>query len=78
LFHRIDAAQAQVVGGHVGDHPHVAAVEAEARAEQAAPGAFEHGKFHVGLLEDDLRAERTGIVAGFQQVFVEVNAVRWW
>ena len=42
LRERVDAVQAQVVGGHVGHHGHVVAVVAEALAQDAAASHLEH------------------------------------
>ena len=75
VVERVDAAQAEVVGGDVGDDGDVAAVEAEARAEDAAAGGLEHGVVDGRVLEHHLRAGRAAHVAGQDLGAVDVDAV---
>ena len=71
----VDVLQAQVIGGHVGDDGHVAMLEAETAAHQAAARRFQHGHVHHGLLQHELRAGRTGAIALHQQAVLDVHAV---
>jgi hypothetical protein len=45
----VDAAQPEVVGGHVEHHADVALVEAEPRAQQPAARRLQHRDVDVGL-----------------------------
>ena len=76
LRHRVDAVQAEVVGGHVGDHGHVVAVVAEALAQDAAARHLEHGRVHQRVLEHHLGRLRPAHVALLDQPPVDDDAVR--
>ena len=55
LLQRLDVGQAEVVAlADVGDDGDVAAVEAEALAEDAAAGRLQHGGLDLGLMQDGL------------------------
>ena len=54
LAERVDAAEAQVVAGDVGDDGDVVAVVAQALAQDAAAGDLEHGRVDGRVLEDHL------------------------
>ena len=61
LLEGVDAAHAQVVGGHVEDDGDVVALVAEPLAEDAAAGHLEHGEVDPRVLQDHacgLRAPR--------------------
>ncbi len=55
--HGGDVVQPQVVAlAHVGDHGHLAAVKAQALRAARRPGAFEHGRVHLGVGQHVARA----------------------
>ncbi|KAG1254208.1 hypothetical protein G6F65_017137 [Rhizopus arrhizus] len=76
VFHGADVAQPQVVAhADVGDDGHVAAVEGQAFAQDAAARRFEHRSVHVGMHEHAARAARAAAVAGVDAQVVHVDAV---
>ena len=77
VLHGVDVAQAQVVGGHVGHHGHVAGVEAQAGAQHAAPRRFQHGVVDGGVAQHELGALAAGAVARSAAARPECRCRRW-
>ena len=75
LRHRLDAAQAEVVAGHVGHDGDVVAVVAEALAQDAAARDLEHRRVDRRVLEHHLRRARARHVALPDQPAVDDDAV---
>ena len=76
VFQRGDVVQAQVVAAaHVGDDGHLALVEGQAFAQQAATRGFQHRGVDVGVHQHVARAARAGAVAGIGLAAVHVHAV---
>ncbi len=76
VFDRGDVVQAQVVAlADVGDHGHLAAVEAQALAQDAAARGLEHGRIDLGVQQHVARALGAAAVAAVDLAAVDVDAV---
>ena len=76
VFDRADVVQAEVVArADVGDHGHLAAVEAQAFAQDAAARGLEHRRVDVGVDQHVARAARAAAIAGVDALAVHVDAV---
>ncbi len=76
VFHGADVGQPEVVAfAHVGDHGHVAAIEGQALAQQAAARGLEHGGVHVGMHQYIAGAARAAAVAGIDALALDVDTV---
>ncbi len=75
LLERIDAAQAEMVGGDVEAGSDVAAAITEATAQQAAACRFHDSGVDGRVTQHHLRRLRSGHVAGYGQLAVDVDAV---
>ncbi len=71
----VDAVLAEVVGADVEDGGGVAAVDAEAAAEDAAAGDLEDGEVDLGVAEDGAGGGGSGPVAGLERSFGDGHAV---
>ena len=77
IFDGVDVPQAKVVGGNIEDDPHITLLKGQTRAKNAPSGGFQHRHFNGGVLQNQLGALGAGGVAGFHQVFADINAGRW-
>ncbi len=75
LLDRVDAAQAEMIGGHVQAGGNVAALEAQAAAQHAAARRFHDGRIDRGVSQDHLGRLRAGHVARHAELAVDVDAV---
>nr|GEU28368.1 hypothetical protein [Tanacetum cinerariifolium] len=76
IFHGGDVVQAQVIAGaDVGHHGHLAAVEGQAFAQDAATGAFEDRRVHVRVQQHVAGAARAAAVAAVGLPAFDVHAV---
>ena len=75
LVQGVDAAQAQVVGADVGHHRHVVVGHPDAAAQDAAAGGLGHRQLHPGQREHLTGPARSGVVAGLDQLPVQVDPV---
>ena len=77
LFRRVDVGQPQVVAvADVRHHGHVAVVEAEPLAEDAAAGRLEHGHVDAGVDQHAAGALRAAAIAAVDAAIVDENPVR--
>ena len=76
IVHALDAAQPQVVRGHVEHGPDVALAPAEPRAHDAAAGGLQHRRVDRGVAQHDLARPGAGHVAADGADAVDVDAVR--
>lgn len=58
----------------IGDHGHLAAVEGQSFAQQAAPGGFQHSGIHVGVEQYVAGAFRAAAIAGIDTPALDVDA----
>ena len=75
LVDGVDALQAEVVGGDVGDHRDVVAGQADALEQDAAAGGLGDRELDLRVREHPAGAARAGVVAGLDQLAVDVDAV---
>ena len=75
LVEGLDAAEAEVVGGDVGDHGDVVVGHPDPAAQDPAPGRLQHGQLDAGLGQDLGRPARARPVALLHQLAVQVDAV---
>jgi hypothetical protein len=71
----VDAVLAEVIGADVEDGGGVAAVDAEAAAEDAAAGDLEDGEVDLGVAQDGARGGGAGPVAGLERALGDGHAV---
>ena len=75
LVEGVDALEAEVVGGDVGDDGDVVAGQPDALEEDAAAGGLGDGDLDSCGGQDASGAARAGVVAGLDQLAVDVDAV---
>ena len=75
LVQGVDAAQAEMVGADVGHHRHVVVGDPDAAAQDAAAGRLGDRQLHPGQREHLAGPARPGVVAGLDQLAVEVDPV---
>uniref|UniRef100_A0A0N4ZWI7 PE-PGRS family protein n=1 Tax=Parastrongyloides trichosuri TaxID=131310 RepID=A0A0N4ZWI7_PARTI len=74
VLQRVHPLEPQVVGLDVEDAADVATVEGKALAEDAPPGAFQHGDVDDGIIEHPPGAARAAGVAGADPLPVDIDA----
>ena len=75
LVEGVDALQAEVVGGDVGDHGDVVAGQPDALEQDAAAGGLGDGELDLGVGQHPAGARRPGVVPRLDQLTVDVDAV---